>query len=420
MRFRSTRKQSPEVDLSLALTQGLAPDGGLYVPCDFPSVTLANFKGSDDPATFAIKLLTPFLKHSALERHTQDICRKAFNFPLPLKRLNATTSMLELFHGPTLAFKDVGARFLAASMSKLQSRSTVIVATSGDTGGAVAAAFSEYEDTITLILYPKGKISRRQEIQLTCWGDRVHAFAINSDFDRCQKLVKDALGSSSLQARHRFISANSISLGRLLPQMVYHARASLQYFEETGIAPDLIIPSGNLGNSVAALWAKRVGFPIRRVILATNANSTLADFFQSGVYQPHTTIATLANAMDVGNPSNIERLRDLYPTMAQLRNDVAVNLVTDDEIRKTIRSSPQVFGEIVCPHTATALQSITPGEHAIVEATAHPSKFETIVEPLIGKAVPVPQALLALESRPTRSIDVPSPDTFLNDLAQWI
>ncbi len=384
----------------------MAQDGGLFVPEKFPNFDLTCFKGEEPFDVFAARLLEPFVEGSKLESQISDITSQALNFKVPLKFLKSESgsAVLELFHGPTAAFKDVGARFLAQCQYQLGTEATIIVATSGDTGGAVASAFSEVEGQKVVILYPRGKISARQEKQLTNHGPRVKAFSVNGSFDDCQSVVKAALANEAFTSRHRLMSANSISIGRLLPQMAYHAKASLTYFEKTSKRPTVIVPTGNLGNAVAALWAKRSGFPIEHVIFATNANRTLADYFETGRFEPRQTLSTLANAMDVSNPSNFERLLDLYGIQAKtaqdhgysfLKKDVTALSVTDSEIKAAIRRGLQDDGEIWCPHTATAVvaREKLQVSHAIICATAHPAKFETIVEPLIGQPIEIPEAL---------------------------
>lgn len=424
MKYVSTRMKpgdrAPRLTFSECLTQGLAPDGGLYVPEALPSFSendIASFAKLPTLADFSAAVLKPFLAESTLAAHLDSICHEAMNFEVPLRFLSndPSTAILELFHGPTAAFKDVGARFLAScqaaqSTPSAHSPTTVIVATSGDTGGAVAAAFSGRPGFQVVILYPKGKISARQEKQLTNWGPTVRAFAVHGSFDDCQRLVKSALSDPSLSQKYRFISANSISIGRLLPQMCYHAKASVDFQTKTSHRPTLIVPTGNLGNAVAALWAKRVGFPIGRVVLATNANRTLIDYFENGRYEIRPAIPTLANAMDVSAPSNFERLQHLYPDLHFLKQDVTVVSVTDDEIREVIRADARDCNQTWCPHTATAVvaKRKTQTEHAILCATAHPAKFETIVEPLIGKTIEVPPRLASTLRGESHSQDLPA------------
>jgi threonine synthase len=409
MKFLSTRALTTHFSFSESLLTGLAPDGGLLVPEYFPQFTdsdlssLANASFLDVAKTIA----KVFAKDDILYDKIDDICDEAFNFPIPLKKINHDTSILELFHGPTCAFKDIGARFLASSISQLQSQKrqnlTVIVATSGDTGSAVASAFYKKPLVDVMVLFPEGKISPRQEIQLTCWGGNIKSFAVLGVFDDCQKMVKEALLDPWWKANKNLISANSISIGRILPQTFYYAWASRKYFAETGKKPGFIIPSGNLGNATACLWAKKMGFPIREIVMSTNLNYSVKDFASSGKFNPHTTIPTLANAMDVGNPSNMERIQNLYSSHLEFKQDVQVISVTDQQIVDVIKNGEKNWGEVFCPHTATAIcaREQLPTSDWIVVATAHPAKFETIVEPLIGRTLELPKSLEEILEKPT-------------------
>ncbi len=324
---------------------------------------------------------------------------------------------LELFHGPTAAFKDFGARFLAESLQELEGAATrpltILVATSGDTGGAVAAAFHRRPWVRIVILYPKGLVSPRQEQQLTCWGDNVRSLRIDGTFDDCQRLVKEAFVDAELNRRHRFSSANSINIGRLLPQMTYYVASSLDVHRRTGKPASYIIPAGNLGNAFAAVWARALGLPIERIVLAHNSNRTVPDFLATGNWQPRHSIATLASAMDVGNPSNMERLRALYPALEALRAQVSADVVDDAGIQSRIRSDYARYGRVWCPHTATAAEiySRLPAQERrerpwVLVATAHPAKFNEIVEPLIGTSIEVPSSLAHLLSLPQQLTDI--------------
>jgi threonine synthase len=409
VRYLSTRGGAPPATLSEALLHGIAPDGGLYVPERFPRFAPSDFDGLDTLPEIAARLLEPFSEGDPLAPDLARICREALDFPTPLVPLRDRTAVLELFHGPTAAFKDVGARFLAHAFARLAGADgdprpiSILVATSGDTGGAVAAAFHRQPGTEVAVLYPLGRVSGRQERQLTCWGDNVLTLAVRGDFDDCQRLVKEAFADPALRASRRLSSANSINLGRLLPQMTYYAAASLWYLREHGAPPGFVIPTGNVGNSLACLWAQRMGAPVREAVLATNANRTVADFLETGEWRPRPTVPTLASAMDVGNPSNVERLRHLFPEADAIREAVRVWVVTDDRIRDRIRRGPAEWGQVWDPHTAAAVEVrealATPDW--ILVATAHPAKFETVVEPLVGAEVPVPPALAALLERPT-------------------
>jgi threonine synthase len=413
MRFVSTRGQAPAVSFANALTQGLAPDGGLYVPEAWPSIPVAAFTGVSSLPDIAAVMLKPFVEGDAIAGEIGAIARNAFDFPAPLMPVadGGKLSVLELFHGPTAAFKDFGARFLAASMERLRKPAerplNILVATSGDTGGAVAAAFHQRPGIVVSVLFPKGLVSPTQERQLTCWGDNVHSYRVDGTFDDCQRLVKEAFVDPGLKKKFELSSANSINLGRLLPQAVYYAATSLNVFRTHGIKPNFVIPSGNLGNSVACLWARKIGLPIGRIVLAHNANRTVPDFLQSGEWHPRASIPTLASAMDVGAPSNMERLRALFPDLESVRGAVRAESVSDEQIRARIANDYRQFGKTWCPHTATAAEvhaRMSQTERAdgrwILVATAHPAKFSEIVEPLIGERIAMPESLAKLFERP--------------------
>jgi threonine synthase len=293
-------------------------------------------------------------------------------------------------------------------------RLTILVATSGDTGGAVAAAFYDRPWVDVIVLYPKGLVSARQEKQLACWGRNVRTLAVEGTFDDCQRLVKQAFVDSGLNEAVLLSSANSINVGRLLPQMVYYARASLALAEQDGRAPNFVVPTGNLGNALACIWAREAGLPIGKIVLATNENQSVPDFLESGEWTPRPSVATLASAMDVGNPSNMERLRWLFPDWSKLRRQVTAVKVTDAEIRETIRRDHAQLGQIWCPHTATAAFAYSQmsrqqqAERWVLVATAHPAKFNDIVEPLIGEPVPIPPALAELLAKPSLQTEVPA------------
>jgi threonine synthase len=416
MRYMSTRS-AEETGLVDAILRGLASDGGLFVPEALPRFAPDGFRG-ETLAEIAAELLAPFFAGSVLEPDVPAICADALDFPVPLKPLVAgELEVLELFHGPTAAFKDVGARFLAAVVERALPRTagddrplTILVATSGDTGGAVAAAFYKRRGVRVAVLYPRGQVSARQQHQLTCWGDNVRAFEVAGPFDDCQALVKAAFTDPDLRARYRLSAANSINVGRLLPQAAYHAAASLWHWRAHGTRASSIVPTGNLGNGLACVWARAMGLPIGDVVFAVNANRTIPDYLATGQWQPGASRQTLASAMDVGNPSNMERLMHLHPAFADLRAAVEAYPVDDEAIRAQIAQDYARYGEVWCPHTATAFyaydhlqESRRKDKPWIVSATAHPAKFEAIVEPLIGRELEVPPALAALLERPTEN-----------------
>jgi threonine synthase len=411
IRYHSTRSAGPTVPISQAIAAGLAPDGGLYVPQLLPSLAPSTFDPHGSLADTAATLLAPFFAGDALADELPAICAEAFTFDAPLRPLPAhpDTLMLELFHGPTSAFKDFGARFLAACLRRLPRGDarplTILVATSGDTGAAVAAAFHRQPNVNVVILYPDGLVSPRQAHQLGCFGDNVRALRVAGRFDDCQRMVKAALNDASLQAQRPLSSANSISLGRLLPQMSYYAHAALGWWREHGTPLNFIVPTGNLGNALACLWVRELGLPVGDVQLACNANATLPDYFAGGAYAPREAVATLANAMDVGAPSNFERLRWTFPDEVRLRRLLQADSVDDAAIRQTIARHAREHGEVFCPHTATAMHRLDclrdEGDRSpwAVVATAHPAKFESVVEALIGERVAVPAALAAMLQR---------------------
>jgi threonine synthase len=407
MNFVSTRGQSPPVRISQALERGLAPDGGLYVPSVFPSFDASQFIGCQSIPEIAERLLGPFFRGDVLEPMLSEICHEAFNFPIPLRRLGQGKRLLELYHGPTAAFKDVGARFLASCLSRLNRSKdrplTILVATSGDTGSAVASAFNGKPAVEVIVLYPKGRVSPRQEKQLSCWGGNITTYAVGGDFDQCQQMVKEAFQDPRWRESLRLSSANSINVGRLLPQMVYYAAASLWRWREEGLPSDFVVPSGNVGNASACAWARECGLPIGWITLATNANRSIADYLRTGVYTPLPTIPTIANAMDVGNPSNMERLRQLHgDDLLSLRGKLRAISIGEDTIREAILSADQRWGVAICPHTACAVAAMDLlglGEDILV-ATAHPAKFEEVVEPLLKRTLAVPKQLSELLDLP--------------------
>jgi len=408
MEYLSTRTPDHRVTLTDALQQGLAPDGGLYVPASLPALSPDDFDGCETEVEIAERLLRPFFAGDRLEAHLPDVAEATYGFDVPLVDVGRKTEVLELFHGPTAAFKDVGARFLASSLSILNAGAeqpvTILVATSGDTGAAVAAAFWKKPNVEVVVLYPKGRVSDRQEQQLTGWGENVQTVAVQGDFDDCQRLVKAAFQSDEWQSRKRLSSANSINVGRLLPQMTYYAIASLRHWREHGTRPGVIVPSGNLGNVLAALYARECGLPLGEIVLATNANRPVTHYVETGDWTAFETEQTLATAMDVGNPSNMERILYHWPEVEGLREAITAERVGDEAIERQIQRGPDVWGEVWCPHTATAVEArerLDPDDERpwILVATAHPAKFPEVVEPRIGREVPIPDALAEVMAR---------------------
>jgi threonine synthase len=441
MLFQSTRHGQSPVTLSTALAQGLAADGGLFVPAEWPQ--LAPRSDPDDLPALALELLRPFAAGDALAAELPQIAREAFNFPAPLVMLDdaGRLGVLELFHGPTAAFKDFGARFLAAALERrapaapaapgaapgqgpaLRQVLKILVATSGDTGGAVAAAFHRRAGIEVAVLFPKGLVSPTQQQQLTCWGDNVSSFAVRGRFDDCQRLVKAAFADAPLRARVRLSSANSINLGRLLPQMVYYWAASLAIRRAHGEPASFVIPSGNIGNATACVWARKLGAPIAAIVLAHNANRTVPDYLQDGQLRVRPSVPTISSAMDVGNPSNLERLTALYHEAAALRTALSAVSIDDEATRARISADYRRYGHVWCPHTAVAAEAYArlpdtarAGGRWVLVATAHPAKFREIIEPLIGRPLALPDSLARLFERPASYTEIDATLEALQDL----
>lgn len=406
MQFFSTKNPDKAYSFSQAIEAGLANDGGLLVPEYFPNADLQELAKIHHYPSFATQILRNYID-SPLAENLEAICQQAFNFDIPMVRLDDDTHVVELFHGPTLSFKDVGARFLAQCLAYSNKPLTIMVATSGDTGSAVAAAFHQTA-TPVIVLFPKGKISARQQQQITCWGDNITAVAINGDFDDCQRLVKAAFSASNIQSNRQLSTSNSINIGRLLPQMVYYAYHSLHYQRQHQRAIGVIVPSGNLGNVTAAYWAKQMGFPIREIVIATNANRPVMHYLQTGEYQAFATVNTLANAMDVGNPSNFARLQHLLPDFAQFKAQVSAIQVSDQQIQQGILTAWQQHQMILCPHTATAYvaRQQLDKQAWMLMATADPCKFETVIEPIIKQTIPVAKSLRKMLDKPQQFVTI--------------
>ncbi len=441
MRFTSTGGSGAESDLTTALHSGLAPDGGLYHPTflpPFPPGFLEELGG--DPAKVGGAVLTHLLADEPrLPSSTLDqVTREALDFPLPLRTLGGSWDdlwLLELFHGPTLAFKDVGARVMARLLEHLPSRagpltsdegepggapppSTVLTATSGDTGGAVAAAFHGLPGTRVVVLFPREGVSREQRAQFTTLGPGTQALGVEGTFDDCQRLAKAAFQDPDLRTRHALTSANSINVGRLLPQIIYYVHAWRQL--PSGSPPPVIsVPSGNLGNLTAGIMAQRMGLPVEGFVAACNANDTFPRYLATGRFEPRRGTPTISSAMDVGDPSNLPRLQALLGEAPTVRRTIRASSWSDEATRDCIRRVYRETGTILDPHTAVGLLALEaldgdeePAGHQldrgprprILLATAHPAKFRSEVEPLIGESVPLPPSLadrLELEERIT-------------------
>lgn len=420
MRYLSTHRQAPPASFAEALARGPAPDGGLYLPERVPVLDAGFWRtlpGRPLHAT-AEAVLSPYLEGEVSAPDLARLVADALDFPIPLVPLEEGLWLLELFHGPTLAFKDVGARFLARLLPLLaqpgRPPATVLVATSGDTGGAVAQAFHGVAGTRVVVLYPLGQVSPTQERQLATLGGNVLAVAVQGTFDDCQRLVKQAFADPAL-APLGLTSANSINVGRLLPQIVYylHARAQLP---SDAPPPVFATPSGNFGNLTAGLLARRMGLACRRFVAAVNANDVVPDFLATGSYTPRPSLPTLANAMDVGDPSNLARIRALFnEDLPSMNRAILSSSHSDDAIRTAIRDVHHRTGTILDPHTAVGYLALQhhraewqDNAPAILLATAHPAKFREIVEPILGISLPLPPQLAACMERPLERVILPA------------
>lgn len=400
IKWVSHQDKNITVSLDKAIMQGLSVDGGLFVPEKFPNISLDNLSEKIDFPQFAAHFLKPFFKGSSLEDNLLSLCQKSFNFPLPLIPLSDNLLVLELFHGPTLSFKDFGARFLAHATALLcQTKPrTIVVATSGDTGSAVASSFYQLANIKAAILFPKGRISQRQKQQICAFSDNILAIEVNGTFDDCQALVKKALSDECLQKDFPLSTANSINIARVLAQMCYFAYISFIYQKKQQQPLNIVIPSGNLGHATACFYAKKMGAPIAEITIATNANQAVAYYLKHKNYQAFATIKTLANAMDVGAPSNMMRLIDLWQKDEALLEMTKVYQVTDKAIKTTIKETYQHYQYVICPHTACGFFAAKNqlNQPTLVAATAHPAKFESIVEPIIAHSITPPIALADL------------------------
>ena len=420
MYLYSTRDTSLEHSWSQAVLRGLAPDGGLYLPRHIPRLPgLSQRTLADLPfASLAFELAQLFLSQEIPEYELREMCASAFNFDLPLKEISPKTYVLELFHGPTCAFKDFGARFMARLFRYFLGESsiplTVLVATSGDTGSAVANAFLDHSPNASIrvvILFPKGKVSLVQEKQMTTLGHNVTAFEVDGTFDDCQSLVKQALADEDLKATRPLTSANSINIARLLPQMFYYVHAAMKFSSAT--PPIFSVPSGNLGNLTGGVLGHLMDMPASHFIAACNRNAPFPQYLRTGHFTPHSSHETISNAMDVGNPSNYVRILSLFNNqVGHMRATISGEQVSDEETLDTIRHIYESTGYVLDPHTAVGAlaliryraqtSSSLPG---IVLATAHPSKFGSTVAQAIGKEPEMPQRLvIALESAGQKKI----------------
>ncbi len=407
MEFYSTNSPSVKVSLKEAVLKGLAADNGLYMPEFIPAIEKEKFDSIEEMslAEIGFMALKPFFCPDIPEQDFQALVEDALNFEIPTVKVTDDIYSLELWHGPTLAFKDVGARFMARILSyfvKGQDKEiNILVATSGDTGSAVANGFYKVPGINVFVLYPKGLVSEVQEKQFTTLGENVTAIEVDGTFDDCQRMVKEAFLDTELNKALTLTSANSINLARLLPQSVYYHHAYAQ-LKKQGIAKDVVmcVPSGNFGNITAGLVAQLMGLPVKRFIAATNVNDIVPQYLASGAYNPAPSKATIANAMDVGDPSNFVRIMDLYDSNHQkVKANITGYSFTDEEIKSTMKRVSEKNDYILDPHGATGFEALSDNlnnnEVGVFLETAHPAKFPEVVEPVIGKKLDVPERLQA-------------------------
>lgn len=408
MHYFSTNDPSHLVSLRQAVLQGLPADNGLYMPETLPPLPqsfLASLHGRP-LQEIAEVVLEPFLKAEVPQQTLRALIADALDFDAPLVTLDEGLHILELFHGPTLAFKDFGARFMARLMawfvSDLGHPLNILVATSGDTGSAVANGFHGVAGINVIILYPAGKISPMQEQQIATLSGNITALAIDGTFDDCQRLVKDAFLDDALNRALLLSSANSINIARLLPQMLYYFRAAAQ-LPEGAPEPVIIVPSGNFGNLTAGLFARRMGLPVQQFVAATNCNDVVPLYLRDGRFEPRPSLQTISNAMDVGNPSNFQRMQFLYEgSLPAMRQEISGFAFDDEETREGIRELAERYQYIVDPHGAVAYRAakkIAGSRPRIFLGTAHPAKFREIIEPVIGRAIALPQRLRQLAGK---------------------
>ena len=418
MKYYSTNRKAPLATLEDAVKRGLAPDRGLYMPERIVRLPEEFFRdmGEMDFHEIAFAAASAFFGEDIPSGDLKDIVCDTLNFDTPVVNIHDNIWALELYHGPTLAFKDVGGRFMARMLSyfvrqeKTDRKTTVIVATSGDTGSAVANGFLGVDGIDVIVLYPSGKVSEIQEKQFTTLGQNITALEVDGNFDDCQRLVKSAFMDEDLGRTMTLTSANSINVARFLPQAFYYFNAYAQ-LKRAGHDSNIVfcVPSGNFGNITAGLFAWRMGLPVRRFIAANNRNDVFLEYLKTGEYTPRASVRTIANAMDVGDPSNFARILDLYGNSATLiRQDIAGCRYTDEEIGRTISSLHDKYGYLTDPHGACGYQGLTDllsdGETGIFLETAHPAKFKDTVEKIIGKPVEIPERLKDFMKKEKKSI----------------
>lgn len=413
MKLYNLKDHNEQVSFAQAVKQGLGKQQGLFFPLDLPEFELTEIDRllELDFVTRSSRILSAFIGDEIPEEQLYQRVKNAFAFPAPVAKVTDDVSCLELFHGPTLAFKDFGGRFMAQILTEVSGEQpvTILTATSGDTGAAVAHAFHGLKNVRVVILYPRGKISPLQEKLFCTLGDNIHTVAIDGDFDACQALVKQAFDDEELKVALHLNSANSINISRLLAQICYYFEAVAQLPQEARNQLVVSVPSGNFGDLTAGLLAKSLGLPVKRFIAATNANDTVPRFLTNGEWTPNKTVATLSNAMDVSQPNNWPRVEELYRRKIWQLKDLGYAAVSDETTEDTMRELADI-GYISEPHAAIAYRALRDqlqeGEFGLFIGTAHPAKFKESVDTILGQSLPLPKELADRADLPLLSHDL--------------
>ena len=427
MHFYSTNNKSLTVDFKSATIQGQAPDRGLFFPSEIPQIKEAMIKNIDEYSkeAIALEVISPYVGDSIPTKELEKIVEETIAFDFPLVNINDRIAALELYHGPTLAFKDVGARFMSRCLGHFvkgeKKKVTVLVATSGDTGSAVANGFYNVEGVDVVILYPSGKVSMTQEAQLTTLGGNITALEVDGSFDDCQRMVKNAFGDEGLRQQLFLTSANSINVARWLPQQFYYFFAYQQWKDKVN-APVISVPSGNFGNICAGLLAYCSGLPVSHFIAACNENDTISSYLSSGVYESKASVPTISNAMDVGHPSNFVRILELFNNeVGSIRKIMSGYSISDEETRETIERVYRKKSYLLDPHGAVGYIGLErylsqhQGKGLFLE-TAHPVKFYDVIEPVIKEKVSMPESIAGLLKKEKKSTKIPAEDGALREV----
>ena len=422
MKLYNLKDHSEQVSFAQAVQQGLGKGQGLFFPEQLPKFSDAEIESllNMDFVTRSAKILLAFIGNEISDNDMHRLVQNAFQFPAPVKSVEDDIGSLELYHGPTLAFKDFGGRFMAQALVQVAAdkKITILTATSGDTGAAVAHAFYHLPNIRVVILYPEGKISPLQEKLFCTLGDNIHTIAIQSDFDACQALVKKAFDDEELKTKIGLNSANSINISRLLAQICYYFEAYAQLTAKQREQLVISVPSGNFGDLTAGLLAKTMGLPIKRFIAATNANDTVPRYLETGKWEPHKTVATLSNAMDVSQPNNWPRIEEIYQREGWVLKSLGHAAVSDKVSVQTVQQLDKK-GYLSEPHGAIAYRALRDqlqeGEYGLFLGTAHPAKFKEVVENILGRSIPLPPALAERAEMPLLSHYMPDDFAKLRD-----